>query len=123
MRQLKDKLVQNIVAPVASSHSATFLDAVVLKANESSNVCDIQYRDDQGVVVTQKSVPVEITSNNIIGWFPKEKEHIIVSVKGGDLFITGPSYGKNYNMVRNRMELKKDIYSNSFSYFLGGFIF
>lgn len=123
MRQLKDKLVQNIVAPVASSHSATFLDAIVLKTNESSNICNIQYKDDQGVIVTQNSVPVEITSNNIIGWFPKEKEHVIVTVKGGDLFITGPSYGKNYNMIRSRMELKKDIYSNSFSYFLGGFIF
>lgn len=123
MSQLKDKLVQNIVAPVASSHSATFLDAIVLNANEKSNVCDIEYRDNQGVIVTQKNVPLEIINNNMIGWFPKNNEHVIVTIKGGDLFISGPSYGKNYDIVRNKMEQKKDIYSDESSYFLGGFIF
>lgn len=123
MSQLKDKLVQNIVAPVASSHSATFLDAIVLRTNEKANTCDVKYKDNQGVTVTQKNVPVELIADNIIGWFPKENEHVNITIKSGGLFITGPSYGRNYDLVRNKTKLKKDIYSDSSSYFLGGFIF
>lgn len=120
---LKNTLKENIVTPVAMSHSSMFLDAVVKETNEKTNTCTVVYINQEGVELTQKSVPVQIQNVGIIDWFPKEKEHVIVTKKGGGLTITGPSYGKSYSTIRNQLELTEDIYSDTSDYTMGGFIF
>ena len=120
---LKDKLINNIVAPVASSHSAIFLDAVVKEINEKSNYCTISYTNENGVKVEQKNVPVQLQNECIIDWFPKVRDHVLITVKGNDIFITGPNYGGNFNRVKNKMILKQDILSDASTATLGGYIF
>lgn len=120
---LKEKLIENIVAPVAFSHSASLLDAVVIKANEVSNTCSIKYENEEGVTVIQNNVPIQLQNVNIIDWFPNEKDHVIVNQKGNDIFIIGPSYGHNYNSVRAKLKLRQDIFSDTSSCTIGGCIF
>lgn len=120
---LKDKLINNIVAPVASSHSAIFLDAVVKEINEKSNYCTISYTNENGVKVEQKNVPVQLQNECIIDWFPKVRDHVLITVKGNDIFITGPNYGGNFNRVKSKINLKQDILSDASTATLGGYIF
>lgn len=120
---LKDKLINNIIAPVATSHSATFIRATVNKSNEKNNTCDITYVNQEGVRVKQVGVPVQLTNVSFIDWFPKKNEVVNVSVKRGEIYITGPDYQHSYASMRNSIQLSQDIHSDNSSYFLGGYIF
>lgn len=120
---LKNKLIDNIIAPVASSHSATFIRATVNSTNEKKNTCTVTYINSEGVKVKQKDVPVKLTNVSFIDWFPKEKEMVNVSVKKGEIYITGPDYQKSYDSMRSSMQLSQDIYSDNSSYFIGGYIY
>ena len=121
---LKSKLIENIVAPVASDKSTSSLDAIVTKVNERTNTCSIKYTNNEGIPVEQANVPVQLHNISIIDWFPKVNEHVLITTKGrGDIAITGPSYGKNYTNIRNKIKLTEDIYSDISSATMGGFIF
>lgn len=120
---LKNKLVENIVAPVASSHSAAFIRAVVLEANEKRNVCKVRYTDSEGVVLTQSNIPVVLNNVSFIDWFPKKNDSVIISLKKNEIKITGPDYEKSYGSLRSKIELSQDIHSDTSSHFLGGYIF
>lgn len=121
---LKNKLVQNIVAPVANDKSTMSLDAVVTKVNEKNNTCSIKYTNHEGIPVEQANVPVQLNNIAIIDWFPKVREHVLITTKSrGDITIIGPSYGKNYSTIRSKMKLTEDIYSDTSSFTMGGFIF
>lgn len=120
---LKNTLIENIVTPVASSHSTMFYDAIVKEANEKNNTCTIIYTNQDGVELTQKRVPVQIQGIGVVGWFPKVRDHVVATKKGGDLCITGPSYGRSYSNITTRLQLTEDIYSDTSDYTLGGFIF
>lgn len=120
---LKNKLVENIVAPVASSHSAAFIRATVLTADERSNTCTVKYRDQEGVLLTQPNVPVQLTNVSFIDWFPKKNESVILSVRKNELKVTGPDYQESYSNIKSKIELSNDIYSDTSSHFIGGYIF
>lgn len=120
---LKNKLVNNIVAPVASSHSAIPLDATVTKINERNNTCDIKYVNENAVEIEQKNIPVLMYNECIIDWFPKEGEHVLISIRNNDIMITGPNYNGYFGTVKNKMNLKQDILSDASTSTLGGCIF
>lgn len=120
---LKNKLVNNIIAPVANGHSATSIRAKVNSTNEKNNTCTITYTDSEGVTVKQENVPVKLTNVSFIDWFPKEKDTVNVSVKKGEIYITGPDYQNSYSHMRNTMQLSQDVYSDDSSYFIGGYIY
>lgn len=121
---LKNKLIQNIVDPVAIDRSTMSLDAVITKVNQKSNTCSIKYTNQEGIPVEQANVPVQLNNIGIIDWFPKEREHVLISIKGrGDITIVGPSYGSNYNNIRSKLRLTEDIFSDISSSTMGGFIF
>ena len=120
---LKDKLINNIVAPVASSHSAIFLDAVVKEINEKSNYCTISYTNENGVKVEQKNVPVQLQNECIIDWFPKENDKVIIKEYDKKAIITGPFIPGNYSSeIKSKNKKEKDIYTDLFSSCIGGFI-
>ena len=121
---LKSKLIENIVAPVATDKSTSSLDAIVTKVNERYNTCSIKYTNHEGIPVEQANVPVQLHNISIIDWFPKINEHVLITTKSrGDIVIVGPSYGRNYNNVRSKLRLTEDIYSDISSCTMGGFIF
>ena len=69
-------------------------------------------------------MPVQLHNIGIIDWFPKLNEHVLITTKGkGDITITGPSYGRNYNNIRYQTKLTEDIYSDISSATMGGYIF
>lgn len=120
---LKNKLINNIIAPVASSHSATFIRGTVKKTNEKNNTCTVVYTNTEGVTVTQENIPVKLSNVSFIDWFPKEKEVVNISVKKGEIYVTGPDYQNSYSSMRESMKLSQDIYSDNSSYFIGGYIY
>lgn len=120
---LKNKLVDNIIAPVANSHSATFIRGIVNNVNEKNNTCTVTYTNSEGVKVKQESVPIQLTNVSFIDWFPKVNETVNVSVKKGEIYVVGPDYQKSYSSVRNKIQLVQDIYSDDASYFIGGYIY
>lgn len=121
---LKNKLINNIVSPVAIDKSTNSFDAIVTKVNEKANTCSIKYNNHEGIPVEQANVPVQLSNVGIIDWFPKVKEHVLITVKSrGDITIVGPSYGRNYNSIRNKIQLTEDIYSDISSSTMGGYIF
>lgn len=121
--RLKNKLVNNIIAPVATSHSATFIRGTVNSINEKKNTCTVTYTNADGVKVKQENVPVKLSNVSFIDWFPKEKEVVNVSVKRGEIYITGPDYQNSYALMRNSMQLTQDIHADDSSYFIGGYIY
>lgn len=120
---LKNKLVENIIAPVANSHSATFIRATVNSVDEKSNTCTVTYVNQEGVTVKQENIPIKLNNVSFIDWFPKAKEIVSVSVKKNEIYVTGPDYQGDYSTVRNRIQLTQDIYSDDSSYFIGGYIY
>ena len=121
---LKNKLIQNVVNPVATDMSTMSLDAVVTKVNEKANTCSVKYINHEGIQVEQANVPVQLNNIGIIDWFPKIREHVLVATKSrGDISIIGPNYGRNYGNVRKQLKLSEDIYSDISSFTMGGFIF
>lgn len=117
---LKNKLVQNIVAPVATSHSAISLDALVIDANQRTGKCTIEYVNSRGVKVVQENVFVKNISLEMFVWFPKKNEKVIISVRNNDIMITGPSISKSNS---GRLKLEHDIFSDNTSAGIGGSIF
>lgn len=120
---LKQKLVDNIVAPVATSHSAIFLDAVVINADEKTNTCDVKYTDAKGVPTEKKGVQIQLHNVNIIDWFPKANERVTIIVRDQLVMVTGPSYGGNYNNMKQKLQLTEDIHSDASGFSMGGYIF
>lgn len=120
---LKNKLIDNIIAPVASSHSATTIRGIVKKSNEKNNTCTVVYTNVDGVKVVQENIPVKLNNVSFIDWFPKEKEVVNVSVKKGEIYVIGPDYQNSYASMRSSMQLSQDIYSDNSSYFIGGYIY
>lgn len=120
---LKNKLVDNIIAPVATSHSATFIRATVNSSNEKNNTCTVTYTNPEGVKVKQENIPVKLTNVSFIDWFPKKNEKVNVSIKRGEIFVTGPDYQNSYSSVRSSIQLAQDIHSDNSSYFMGGYIY
>lgn len=120
---LKNRLINNIVTPVASSHSVIPLDAVVTKINEKNNTCDVKYTNENAVDVEQSNVPVQMYNECIIDWFPKVGEHVLISVRNNDIMITGPNYNGNFGWVKNKVNLKQDILSDASTSTFGGCIF
>lgn len=123
MSNLRNKLIENIVAPVANSHSAISLEATVISANEKTNKCKISYVNEKGIPITEEEVPIQMQNISIIDWFPKKRETVLISIRGKDVSIVGPSYGKSYGSIRSKLELKEDIYNDASNYTMGGFIF
>ena len=121
---LKSRLIENIVAPVATDKSTISSNAVVTKVNEKTNTCSIKYTNSEGIPVEQANVPVQLNNVGIIDWFPKVNERVLITTKGRtDITITGPSYGRNYNSIRSKIKLTEDIYSDISSSTMGGYIF
>lgn len=115
--------MENIVAPAITNRSAAFYSGKIISANEKSNTCTVRYINANGITVTQKNVPVQLSNVNIIDWFPKENDKVKVIEKEGLIAIEGPIYTNSYASIRSTIELTEDIYSDSSNYFMGGYIY
>ena len=123
MKNLRDKFKQELIAPTANSYGALESIAKVIKANERGNVCTVEFTNKAGRKVKEYNVPVAIYNKNIIDWFPQDNDSVIITETGGGFCIKGPSMNSGYLEIRNRIQMEQDIYSESYSDFLGGYIY
>lgn len=122
MNEIQKKVKEKLIEPATNSRSLSNLYAIVRSSNEKANLCNIRYKNKDGKSINKNNVSVLITDTSIISWFPQVNEKVLVQEKNNDVYIIGPAYF-NYEEIRKSMELKNDIFSNSFVDTMGGFLF
>jgi hypothetical protein len=122
MNKVNQKIKNKIVEPAATSRSVSTLSAKITKVNEKTNTCDVMYTRIDGTELRKKDVTILLNNTSFIDWFPEVNDQVLIQEKNNIVYIIGPAYS-DYNKIRKKIELKNDIYSNSFIDTLGGFIF
>lgn len=122
MNEIRTKLQNDIVEPAALSRSTTMQEGIVIKSDQKANTCDVSFIRNDGKKITQDNVPLLLNGTTDITWFPKKDEKVILQTREENVFIIGPSY-RNFQEIRNKMKLKHDIFSDSNTDTLGGFLF
>lgn len=119
---IKKLFENNIVEPAAKSRSTSIIEGIAIKVNEKTNLCTIQFNDSTGKTETRENVPVLVYNKNVIDWFPKKNEKVLLQEKDRVLYITGPSY-QNYSNIRSTLKLENDIFSDTLISGIGGYLF
>ena len=122
MYSIKDKIRNNIVSPTLEDRVEKILVGKIISANEYTNLCHIKYKDFNGNFAQANNVEVIISTPNLIGWFPEEKDIVVIEQQRDKLFIIGP-YIENYALhVRDKLQLNSDIYPESAGDTFSGYI-
>lgn len=122
MNEIQKKLKENLIDPAASGRSSSTLLGTVISTNERTNSCSISFVRQDGKKNNKDNVPVMLTNKSIIDWFPEAGETVLLQEKNTVIYITGPSYS-TYGDIKKSIELKNDIFSESYMDVLGGFLF
>ena len=119
------KIISNkIVEPATDSRSSTQLLATVTNVNEKLNVCDITYTNRNGTKETRSNVSVMLYNTNVIDWFPKVGDKVVINIRDEHINITSPAYDTNeYKNIRENNKITQDIFSDSFIDYIGGYLF
>lgn len=123
MYNIKNKLKNSIVDPAASSRSSLPMTGIIIEANEKLNVCTVEFKEKTGASTVNRNVPVFLYNKNLVDWFPKVGENVIVMNSADSAFISGPAYNDSYSDIRSSIQKENDIYSGTYNDFLGGYIF
>lgn len=122
MSSILDVIKDRAIEPITNELKSVTTLALVKKADEKNNTCDIQYVDKNGLVRNRNNVSVRLYGNGT-DWFPKRGESVVVQETETTCEVIA-RYVQNYNMdVRARMKLKMDIYSDSSGADPGGTIY
>ena len=122
MNEIKNKIKTSIADPAAESRKVTLQTGIVIKANEKSNTCNVSYIRNDGKKINEENVPLLLNNISNMMWFPKEKEEVLIQIRENNVYIIGPSY-RQYNTIRDKIKLKHDIFTDTNTDTLGGFIF
>lgn len=122
MSEIKNKIKTSIADPAAESRKVTLQTGIVIKANEKSNTCNVSYIRNDGKKINEENVPLLLNNISNMMWFPKEKEEVLIQIRENNVYILGPSY-RQYNTIRDKIKLKHDIFTDTNTDTLGGFIF
>lgn len=118
---IKEKLISNIVQPVARDSGSVTTVAKVISSDEINNTCNITYMDRNGIKRNKENVVVRIYDNGS-GYFPAIGDLVELQLERDICVIIARHVG-NYNMdVRSKMQLRQDIYSDSSGSAVGGSI-
>ena len=119
---VKTKIQQNLIAPADHNSSTYTTVAQVLNSNEKANTADIKYTDKEGYIRTKLGVPVKIYNTAMIDWFPTEGEPVVIAQSDNYVCITSKYEGSYTTLTRASTSLKNDIFGESFSSIVAGFI-
>lgn len=122
MNYVNQKIKDKIVEPAANSRSVSTLSAKITNVNEKTNTCDVMYTRIDGTELRKKNVEILLNNKSFIDWFPEVNDNVLIQEKNNIVYVLGPAYS-DYNKIRKSIELKNDVFSNSFVDTLGGFIF
>lgn len=118
----KDK-IKDISNNVALNTTYYTCAAYVNKAYEESNVCDITFVDQNGIRQSLEKVPVILSNDGTIGWFPNNNEYVTIEVKNGNYQITSPCTNGYISQYKHSNDIKTNILTDFFNYTIGGTIF
>ena len=121
MNNLKKALTSAIAEPAAKSSRSSTIVGTVTKSNEDASKCDVEFYNESGTLETRKNVDVISYNYNVIDWFPNKGDKVLMNYKNETLFISGP--GEPSSNLKNKLEVKNDIFSDSFIDSIGGFVF
>lgn len=122
MNEIQKKVKEKLIIPATNSRSISILYGIVKNSNEKENTCNISYKKQDGKTINKNNVSVLISDASIISWFPDINDKVLVQEKDNNVYIIGPAYS-DYKEIRKSMTLENDIFSNSFTDTLGGFLF
>lgn len=121
---IKRQIQNNIINPADQDRRGFLSTAEIIESDEKNNVCSIRYIDKDGNVSNKKNVPLRVYNTSMIDWFPKKNEKVVIQDTGnGRLIIISKECTDYSSKVRADNELKSDILSNTYSDFMGGYIF
>jgi hypothetical protein len=117
MNPVKSK-VNNIAAENVETFVYTDGYAIVTKANEYNNVCDIRYRDSRSRIKNHENVVVISDNEN---WFPSVGEPVRIMMYEDNVGIVGKK--QNWERQRDKSTIKTDIYCDEGDSSIGGTLF
>lgn len=111
-RDIKNKIVDNIVNPVAIQKGYYSTIGTIMKADEKNNTCTVDYQDSRGNIVSKKNVPVLLTNGSEVGWFPKKGDIVCININDTNVEITS-KYSYIYSRdIKEKKSIKQNKYSN-----------
>lgn len=121
-KNLKQSIINNI-SSLSEYHSQNIeVLGVVLESNEKDGTCTISYKGYNDTPNVTTSVPVRLSNPDIIGWFPKKNDYVLIRESAGQPIIIGDGNTiANRNKNKTTTHFKKNIFA-SIAEDLGGFL-
>ena len=122
MPNFKQNFIDKMVTPITQENDSYVTAAYVVRADSKNNTCDIKFVDKHGKITKRDNIYVRITGSGM-DWFPVKDDIVNIEI-GKDTCVIVSRDVSNYNAdVRSKMELKKDIHTDSFGAPPGGSIY
>lgn len=121
MNDIKNKIRESLIRPIAENTSSTTITGTVTDADEIACICTVKYNNTKGITEEKSGIPIMNYNKNIIDWFPKKGELVVIQLKDEKATILGPA--DSTASLRQKMKLENDIYTDSFFDGMGGYIF
>lgn len=114
--------VKNNVSSIAEFHTQAIETLGLVKdSNQKDNTCTVLYRTFDNKVVIRPNVTVRLQNPNIIDWFPKKDDYVLIKETGGIPIILGDGNQIFKDNTRDAARFKKNIFSQV-SDVTGGFL-
>lgn len=119
---MRQQIIDKLISPITYVNELSCTTAVVTKSDDKNNCCDIRFLNKYGIQESRENVNVRLTGNGM-DWFPVKDDYVTIEL-GRDTCVIVARSISNYNMeVRSKMELKQDIFSDSFGHPPGASIY
>lgn len=122
MSSLKDTISNKVVSPSIEASINYKSSALVLDADEKTNLCKIFYTDARNKQRHRENVKVKLRDKKD-RWFPKPGDAVEVNVFGDDVIIIGESITDYATQVKPLQYTKNDVYVDGADSSVGNFIF
>lgn len=118
---IKDS-VRNNVSSIAEFHTQAIETLGLVKdSNQKDNTCTVLYKTFDGNVVVKPNVVVRLSNPNLIDWFPKKDDYVLIKETGGVPIILGDGNQIYKDNTRDSARFKQNIFSQ-ISDVVGGFL-
>lgn len=117
------KRIQEINNPAVHSRRSFTTVGKIIKINEKTNTCSVQYLNNDGFYSNKDNVHIQILMPGFIGWFPKVDDFVSLSISERNIVVTGPADDAYYMNTRSKTKTQKEVLSSTFGSTMAGTIF
>ena len=116
---LSNTVTTNVVSPaIRNSNRDESTAALVIKRDETNNLCDIAYLDN-GRSAKAINCMVDLR-NGANGWFPKKGEAVLFQPDGTGSGTVLSKYTEDYSEIKGKMQFRQDRLNNGDTGLCGG---